>query len=241
MPTIEIISINSPKININQQEFEIAIIEEQKIESHRGLFNDFIKQFHGTIFHLGSPDLINDKEGMFFSGQIIDWDFEYKDNFKFEKKYLSEVKKLIDLAIKSSPTNELIFLTDIQAKEGTKCKYRRFLTLNEYWENYETTGLKWNTAYLINLNTINDLKTEVYSILWNDWDPVGVNDSEIYDDEYKSYVPKIVELLNKNIDISKLTTHLESLARDSMGLSITNNSEEKRIAELLINLKFRIN
>lgn len=236
MPTIEIISINSPKININQQEFEIAIIEEQKIESHRALFNDFIKQFQGTIFHLGNPYFINDKEGVFFAGQIIDWSFEYKDNFKFEQKYLPEIKKLIDLAIKSSPRNELIFLTDIQTEEGTKSKYRRFLTLDEYWINYETTGLKWNTAYLINLKPINDLQREVSSILWNDWDPIGVNDSEIYDDEYKSYVPKIIELLNKNVDIYKLTKHLESLARDSMGLSLENNLNERRIAELLINL-----
>jgi hypothetical protein len=38
MPTIEIASIKSKGLNIDQNNFEIAIIEENKLESHRGLF-----------------------------------------------------------------------------------------------------------------------------------------------------------------------------------------------------------
>ncbi len=158
MPTIEIISINSPKLNINQNEFEIAIIEEHKIESHRGLFNNFIKQFHGTIFHLGSPDFKENKKEWFFAGDIIDWDFEYQDHFKFKNNYLPEIKQLIEIALKMSPTNEVIFLTDIQAKKGTRGKFRRFQGIVEFWEKYEKEGLKWNTAYLINLKKLLDKK-----------------------------------------------------------------------------------
>ena len=38
MPTIEIASINSTGLGLNQADFDIAIIEENKLESHRGLF-----------------------------------------------------------------------------------------------------------------------------------------------------------------------------------------------------------
>lgn len=240
MPTIEIISINSPRLNINQDDFEIAIIEEQKMESHRALFNEFISQFRGTILHLGNPDFKNEKDGFFFAGQITNWKFKHLNNFKFKNEYLEELKTLLYLATKSSPTNEVIFLTDIQASEDIKGKFRRYLTIDEFWENYENEGLKWNTAYLINLRPVNNLKTEVYYILWNDWDPIGVNDSEVYDDEYRSYVPKIVELLNDNVDVYKLSSHLNNLIKNSMGLTGNYDEINNKIAKLLINLKERI-
>jgi hypothetical protein len=36
MPTIEIISINAEYLNINQSDYQIALIEEQEIESDPG-------------------------------------------------------------------------------------------------------------------------------------------------------------------------------------------------------------
>jgi len=43
MPTIEIASINSTGLRLNQADFDVAIIEENKLESHRGLFYDLLK------------------------------------------------------------------------------------------------------------------------------------------------------------------------------------------------------
>lgn len=44
MPTIEIISIGADELGLKQTDFDIAIIEENKLISHRGLFNDFLKK-----------------------------------------------------------------------------------------------------------------------------------------------------------------------------------------------------
>ena len=43
MPTIEIASINSTGLNLKSEDFKVAIIEENKLVSHRGLFYDFLK------------------------------------------------------------------------------------------------------------------------------------------------------------------------------------------------------
>ena len=81
MPTIEIASFNSTGLGLNQADYDVAIIEENKLESHRGLFYDLLRQQNGVIVHIANPDFKDDKEGVFFAGQIIDWDFEPTEIF----------------------------------------------------------------------------------------------------------------------------------------------------------------
>lgn len=76
MPTIEIASFSSTRLGLNQADFDVAIIEENKLESHRGLFYDLLRQQNGIIVHIGNPDFKNNKEDGYFAGAIIDWDFE---------------------------------------------------------------------------------------------------------------------------------------------------------------------
>lgn len=76
MPTIEIVSVGASRLNLNQSNFEIALIEENKIESHRGLFYDWLIHQEGVIVHLGNPEFKEDKNGGFFAGELIDWSFE---------------------------------------------------------------------------------------------------------------------------------------------------------------------
>jgi hypothetical protein len=66
MPTIEIASLNSTGLGLDQADFDVAIIEENKLESHRGLFYDLLRQQNGVIVHIGNPDFKDDKEGVFF-------------------------------------------------------------------------------------------------------------------------------------------------------------------------------
>lgn len=65
MPTMEIASINSIGLALNQADFDVAISEENKLESHRGLFYDLLRQQKGVIVHIGNPDFKIDKEGVF--------------------------------------------------------------------------------------------------------------------------------------------------------------------------------
>ena len=48
------------------------------------------------------------------------------------------------------------------------------------------------------------LLKEVKKILWEDWDPLGVNDYEEAINEYDGYASSIVKLLLNNRDLSKI-------------------------------------
>jgi hypothetical protein len=239
MPTIEIISIDSDKLDINQADFEFAIIEENKPISHRGLFYDFLLRFNGTILHLGNPVFKNDKNGGFFGSDLIDWDFGHLDNFKFTDKYKKEILGLLITAFDKSPTKQAILLTDKQT-DDPRPLYKRFDTVSDLTTRHDNKGLDWNTLYLINFDDITDsLYKEVDWVLWNDWDPIGVNDYGGPDDEYRGYVPEIYKMLQDNKSDSEIAKHLDWITTDRMGL-FSNMGESLRIARLLIKIKTNV-
>jgi hypothetical protein len=167
MPTIEIISINSKKLGLNQADFEVAIIEENKLRSHRGLFDALLEKQEGVIIHIGNPDMKNNTDGGFFAGKIIDWNFEPSDLimpqvdvngpndkwatnrqylFKFLDKYKSDIDKLLKIAMNKSPIKKVCLLTDYQfgpEHEETK----KINTINSFWIEHDTNGLTFNTMY----------------------------------------------------------------------------------------------
>ena len=73
----------------------------------------------------------------------------------------------------------------------------------------------------------------VDEILWNDWDPIGVNDSEQARNEYHSYISTIVRLIMSNSDGSNLAKHLHQLRSVSIGLS-ENFEVDQRVSHKLI-------
>jgi hypothetical protein len=162
MPTIEIVSIGADKLGLNQTDFDIAIIEENKLISHRGLFYDFLKKQNGVIVHIGNPDLKNDKNGGFFAGLIIDWDFEpgyieipdfdkgetgsnQNFRFKFLLDYQIEIAKIIKIGFLKSPTRDLFFLTDYQF--GPENALIKEMKINDFWLQHDNEGLEWNILY----------------------------------------------------------------------------------------------
>ena len=52
------------------------------------------------------------------------------------------------------------------------------------------------------------LYNEIDKILWEDWDPIGVNDCEGARDEYSSYVPQIYRLIFEDEDTEKMSATL---------------------------------
>jgi len=73
-------------------------------------------------------------------------------------------------------------------------------------------------------------------ILWEDWDPIGINDYGGPKDEYQSYVPSIARLLNESKDESKISELLLHHANLNMGLS-TKLEDHKLTATKLLRLK----
>ena len=167
MPTIEIASINATGLKLNQADFAVAIIEENKLESHRGLFFDLLQQQNGTIVHIGNPDFKDDKEGGYFAGHIIDWSFEptqihfsdFDENdpiensganqqfkFKFLEQYKPDIDKLLKIALDNSPIRKVCFLTDYQfgPEDG---KTEIIFTISDFWTQHDNDGLNLNTIY----------------------------------------------------------------------------------------------
>jgi hypothetical protein len=76
------------------------------------------------------------------------------------------------------------------------------------------------------------LYTNVDKILWEDWDPIGINDDGGPEDEYRGYVPSIIKLLDEGADESKLAKLLHEHATINMGLS-SNLTDHFEIAAKL--------
>jgi len=162
MPTIEIASINSTGLGLNQADFEVAIIEENKLESHRGLFYDLLKKQNGVIVHIGNPDFKDEKEGGFFAGAIVDWDVdpceyiyipENNDTganqqfiFKFLDQYKLDIDKLLKIALDKSPIKRVCFLTDYQFGPE-KAEVEIIYTIKDFWDRHDREALRLNTMY----------------------------------------------------------------------------------------------
>lgn len=168
MPTIEIASINSKGLGLNQAEFDVAIIEENKLKSHRGLFYNLLRKQKGVIVHIGNPDFKDDKEGGFFAGRIIDWSIDPNQDitfpvnnsddqiydrganqqfiFKFLDQYKLDIDKLLMTALDKSPIKKVCFLTDYQfgpEKENIEI----INTISDFWKRHDNEGLALNTMY----------------------------------------------------------------------------------------------
>jgi len=167
MPTIEIASFNAKGFGLNQADFDIAIIEEDKLESHRGLFHEILIKQNGSIIHIGNPDMKTDKQGGFFAGEIIDWDFEPGDiiipefdenkstinreanqQFKFKNldQFKPEIDKLLKIALDNSPIKKVCFLTDYQFGPE-RGKTQIIITISDFWTQHDNDGLSINTMY----------------------------------------------------------------------------------------------
>jgi hypothetical protein len=84
-----------------------------------------------------------------------------------------------------------------------------------------------------------ELWGRVRSILWREWDPIGVYepDSE-WDDEYDSYVPHIFRLAVEGCDQIRIAASLTATINQSIGLSAADNNEhDLRIAKLIVSAK----
>ena len=168
MPTIEIASIEANSLNLNQNDFDVAIIEENKLISHRGLFHDFLIRQSGTIVHIGNPDLKNEEFG-FFAGKIINWDFDPRNVeipkvnlnaptdtlgenqqflFQFSEKYKADIDKILKVALEKSPIKRIFFLTDYQfgPENGSK---EIIYTIRDFWAKHDKEGLRLNRLYEI--------------------------------------------------------------------------------------------
>jgi len=80
-----------------------------------------------------------------------------------------------------------------------------------------------------------DLYQEIDEILWNDWDPIGVNDMAPRD-EYQGYTPTIFKLKTNGSDKETIAKTLHEIETVTIGLA-GNIEHCRQIADKIINLK----
>lgn len=89
-------------------------------------------------------------------------------------------------------------------------------------------------------NVQNIFYAKVSQILWEKWDPIGVNDgNNDWDDEYESYVPHICRLAVEGNDAFRIAGSLTSAVEQNMGLR-GDREHDYRIAELIVKAKIDI-
>jgi hypothetical protein len=64
-----------------------------------------------------------------------------------------------------------------------------------------------------------ELKRRVDEVLFYVWDPIGVRDEPYARAEYESYVPGVLRLVEENRSKRKISDHLSTIIRASMGIS----------------------
>jgi hypothetical protein len=166
MPTIEIASLNSSKLNLDPATLKVTIIQEGKLVSHRGLFYDFLIKQSGVIVHIGNPGLQYATYDGFSAGQIIDWTFEdgemvipqpesmhssdlgsiQQSRFQFLKEYMEDINRILKIALKKSPLNRIYFLTDYQFGPENASQ-EVIYSVDNFWHLHDSRGLVFNTFY----------------------------------------------------------------------------------------------
>ncbi|WP_425800836.1 hypothetical protein ACHOLT_11770 [Desulfitobacterium sp. Sab5] len=162
MPTIEIVSLGRENlIKLNRKKYPFQIQQERKLVSHRNLFNNYLANKKGVIFHLGNLGL--SRKGFWFASDLVDWDFESESiivsgedeevsegspYFRFRLEYLNGVKDLMFKAFNQSPLQTVLFLTDYQFGSCPASNVS-LDEIKKLWKIHDSEGLKWNTLYNI--------------------------------------------------------------------------------------------
>ncbi len=64
-----------------------------------------------------------------------------------------------------------------------------------------------------------DAYEAVHDVLIHEWDPIGVGDEPMAQDEYDSYIPSVLRMLTDEHDEQAIADHLEHVETVTMGLS----------------------
>jgi hypothetical protein len=80
------------------------------------------------------------------------------------------------------------------------------------------------------------LYSSIGDILHNQWDPLGISDTNCPEDEYETYVPVIYRLAMEIDCIEELVEYLSRIACETIGVE-TNLHNDKKAARLIMAIK----
>ena len=79
---------------------------------------------------------------------------------------------------------------------------------------------------------------EIDEILWNVWDPIGVNNADAARDEYHGYISGIFRLLEDGAAEEQIAKHLHQIETESMGLT-SDEFHCREVAKQLLRINLK--
>lgn len=151
MPSIEIVCVGQ----LHPTSFDslpFAIEADTFLKSHRSphpRFQSDFDQLSGILYHLGNPNLRNDREGrIFFAYELLGRKSRepYVTFLEFAEEYRPHIQVLLADLLRSSPAHRLVFTSDWQfGPEWTK--HEGELTPEQFWHAHDSRRLLLNARY----------------------------------------------------------------------------------------------
>lgn len=91
-----------------------------------------------------------------------------------------------------------------------------------------------NNIYMTDIKRVKSAISEIQRILWENWDPIGLNKNREAYGEYDSYAGQIYMQLVEEVDDKKIAGHLYQLEVVNMGL---NGHREEYLLEVVKKLR----
>ncbi len=156
----------------------------------------------------------NDSNATYTHQQIATWCERYYDQYYNDSSIRDETPDF-DIANDVSAQWGLYLANTYKLHELQSLDFSSVVLPLEWFRD-------WNarlSAADRRLPTTSELTEMVRVALWQDWDPIGINDCPEASDECDSYVNGVCSLLHSGADSQMLGKHLSQIETKSMGLS----------------------
>ena len=157
-------------------------------------------------------DIWRDEDGnttLIFSGELGE-----------EAKYLLE------------PNSEIIHSFYAVSHFDAMSQYYEFMNWGEYISDYD---MDYEPYDVKKLEERSKVRAVVDQILWEDWDPIGINDVAPRD-EYQRYVPQIMNMALSNSSVKEIADRLHYIETKTIGV----DGDIKRCMAVAEKIKKRI-
>jgi hypothetical protein len=127
------------------------------------------------------------------------------------------------------PDSEIIHSFYANSHFDAMTKYYEFMNWGIYETEFEIDKVPYDLQALKNRAKI---RLEIDGILWNDWDPIAVNDCAPRD-KYQSYIPRILYMVINESTSEEISNELYLIETEMMGLL----GDKKRCNEISKKIK----
>ena len=161
MPSVEIVCIAQTEIS-PFSDLPFRLLADDRLVSHRAprpLFQPEFDLLHGCLYHLCNPDRgynaydllsLSQPKKAHFRYWLDDEGITYKGTlatqFTFLPEFRPSIQAILAELLKASPVGKLLFTSDYQFGPPVR-RYKRPLTLEQFWERHDTRKLRMNALY----------------------------------------------------------------------------------------------